>query len=575
MWELIIYTYNLIHLICILFLLYLPGKIIFVHLHKRINHNIIEDIVWSNFYGILFISILSPFLFIFKIYNRTILILFIVIIPFIILTTYLKQDFQNISLNIDNNIIILILVSLIGSYIYLYPSLKTIYPIGWDTYRLHIIRINFIINRGNIILHKSIIRDILNFKTYQWGFHFLLASIATILKLDGIEILNIIPSYFGFLFPISIYFSMTIFDIKKEIYKISSAILSLFTLADPTIHGIYYPFPSSLSIFFLIIFFKLLTINIKYNKIVKGIITLILIHIYKGNLMIIILTISSYIWKYIYDEYDFNKLLVMSGVIVTNLFIKFAYNFSIIFSSKKFNNISYLNIFNFKNNFYDARNLLGIYNYILIIIISIYYLTYIILKNKKDASSYLTIIFLSVFVQSTSFLLGYRWLLYYLPINIIIILHFISDISMKIKKEYLIIFICLLILTNAYQTATFLKKPKFNFGPDFSKSEEDVYQKITLLNDGDLIYTPYRITILFNSYAIDKHILYNNGSLIKYFEVPNFDYLSILNDEIVVNNSDIKDIYLIIPLMKNKLINKLNQSRILYTGEEYLIYKNK
>ncbi|MFW9829022.1 MAG: hypothetical protein ACFFEY_15700, partial [Candidatus Thorarchaeota archaeon] len=303
---------------------------------------------------------------------------------------------------------------LISAFIHSLPSFTQFYPLGFDTYRLHIIRINYIIENGKLLLGDLITPDFLNPLRYQWGFHLFTGSIGIMINQNAIFILRILPLVFSLLFPLSIYTASPLFGLKNLRARTLSCILSPLFLFDPTIHGLVYPFPSSMA---LILF----TISLRFfYEIIKGkkklVIFIIFIipvffFLYKGlGIIFALITIIS-LPILLVNYYSENKsillkkfYLLMIITIILSIFLTinliiFLENLSSFSFSTFFEDYLYLvgNSFQFELNILEIYKIAGIISSILFFI-SIFIIRYYFLNKSNKYSVLVISIFVSVFI---------------------------------------------------------------------------------------------------------------------------------------------------------------------------------
>jgi len=501
------------------------------------------------------------------------------------------------------NYILIIFLCLISAYIHFYPSTKSNYPVGFDTYRLHTIRINYIINDGTKILGDLVSPDFLNPMRYQWGFHLILGTIGIIIGEDSLTLLRVLPFFLSFLFPLSIYIASPFFGVNDRKTRLLATMISPFTLSNPVIHGLIYPFPSSMGIILFTIGLRIIY-EAKNSKTWKLLLILLIptyFFIYKplGIIYIIIiltLTPSLFIPKnYKFNLYlggkpislksnyeSFYACLIISTIITLSLGI---INFKVFSMAGLWNSPppSYLNI----PEIYKIYQVPGITQSILFLI-SISYIIFQSLKKKK-LSKYSPglLTFLSITILSAGSFYPTRWVLYALPIIITINGIFLAklintlqskQISIIIQKLIIICIICLFASETMLQLLQIY--PTYGFSHNFTNEETNIVTNIKSLQNNSIVLSDYRINRLLNAYAINKTLIYtSSGNIIHYYEIGNKDYLSMLNNDdfsILPNVGNAEFVYLVLrrsyfPEFFKNVLHSANE--IFYQDSSFAIIK--
>ncbi len=527
---------NFFFIFVLLYSLLIPGYVILRHYKFNSHLDAIEKVGMSFFFSLIFLTIIGSISWIF-IFNKWILALFLIIIPaFIEFIFNIEKNrislkpIKKLSNNLQINTIVLILIaSLISVFIHAIPSILNDYPLGFDTYRLHIIRINYILNDGRVILGDMITEDFLNPFRYQWGYHLFVGSLGLLINQNSIFLLKMLPVLTALLLPLSIYTACPLFGLNKKSSRIFASLISPLFFHDPFVLGLIYPFPSSVGLILFIFSYRILYEVYMGNK--KLILFYLLLvpfffYFYKGLGIILFLILMIFLPVYLQKikSKEFGKTKLMKFYIKTVLYCVILSIIAAIFWNFVFqiteDNFNIITIFWFEFNISQLFKIEGIIALILFFFSLFYLLFEFISKNNKlDFTIFLQLIFFLII--SSGFFLGSRWLFYLTPIitfsNGRLLCKIIRVINLKIgnfarlkrKKIILkVVFPIFIVSILSFEPLFYNINPSHPLNPEFGDIEEDMFEQVSKLNSYSIILARYTMFYYLNAHAIDKNMLY-------------------------------------------------------------------
>ncbi len=540
----------------LLYSLTIPGYIILRKFKFNNNLDPIEKFTLSFFFSVIYLIIISTINW-YHLTNKWVLGIYLTIIPLFIelLSNYDTQffditnlKFKNFKKIIKNPLVFILIAVIISVFIHGTPSLINEYPLGFDTYRLHIIRINYILNNGRNILGDLITKDFLNPFRYQWGFHLFASSLGFLTDQNSIFILKLLPVIDSIILPISIYTICPLFGITNKKKKIFATLISPLFLYDEIILGLIYPFPSSMSLILFIIIFRIIYEILKMDRkliiLLLGLIP-IFFYFYKGLGIITFFIFITFVPIIIFDKHlkdksenkKFKKihLILLFYCIITSYICLIGLNF--VFQNIE-DELNIISLFSLELNIFQMYRIAGIVSSIFLTFSILYLIYENISVKKKNYNFYFLLVFLFLLILSSGSYMGSRWLLYMIPIIIFLntnfLYKFISVLVSKVANlrnfrwkaiHFNTGLTILLILILSIEPFSHTLEPPFPLNPEFSDSEERVYEQIKTLDNNSVVLSTYIVNKYISLYAISKELLLlPNNNLINYYLISTSGY---------------------------------------------------
>ena len=495
------------------------------------------------FFSLIFLTIIGNICWLFK-FDKWILAFLLIIIPAIIEFTLNKDKifffskFRSNSFNIINlvTIFLIIVASLISIIIHAVPSLINEYPLGFDTYQLHIIRINYFLKDGKVVLGDLVTGDFLNPLRYQWGFHVFAGSIGLLIEQNSIFLLRVLPLISGLILPIAIYTACPLFGLNTKNGRILVCLISPLFFHDPGLLGLIYPFPSSMSLIIFIISFRLLyEIYRGDRKLISFYFILIpfAFYFYKGLGIILFLTFLIFVPLSKFNKLNkvkSKKILLLFYCLIISFLGVISLNFVNQMIENEFNLIS---IFSFEISIFQLNKIVGQIS-LFIFIFSLIFVLYSSIFKKDNSNFLLLLIFILLLILSSGFFMGSRWLLYLAPIIVFFNSKFLTKFfniieteivkfrrlkSIKIPIRIAMTILLVSILTD--EPISHNLYPSHALNPEFGDLEESIYNQIEDLENNSVVLSTYTMYKFYSLYSIGKNTLYLSEK-----KVLNYYYLA-------------------------------------------------